>query len=178
MKILVASDLHGSLDWSNKMLEQVNQKKPDLIVLLGDLYYHGPRNPLPDGYNPKVLSEILNQFKDKLLVLKGNCDAEVDEMISEFKFHSSLSMNVSGKTVYFSHGHNFNIDNLPEGDFDIMFYGHFHTHFIKEKQGKLFVNPGSVSLPKGGTTNSYAVLTDNNVSIFDFDGNVIDSKDF
>ena len=178
MKIIVASDLHGSLDWSNELLEQVNKIKPNLIVLLGDLYYHGPRNPLPDGYNPKVLSEILNQFKDQLLVLKGNCDAEVDEMISEFKFHSSLSMNVAGKTVFFSHGHNFNIDSFPEGDFDVMFYGHFHTHFIKEKDGKLFVNPGSVSLPKDGTKNSFAVISDEGVSIFDFDGNLLDSKDF
>ena len=178
MKILVASDLHGSLDWSNKLLEQVNKIKPDLIVLLGDLYYHGPRNPLPDGYNPKVLSEILNQFKDQLLVLKGNCDAEVDEMISEFKFHSSLSMAVGSKTVFFSHGHNYNIDKLPEGDFDVMFYGHFHTHFIKENKGKLFVNPGSVSLPKDGSVNSFAVITETGVSIFDFNGNEIDSKDF
>lgn len=177
MKLVIASDLHGSLDWTSKLLEKITEEKPDLIVLLGDLYYHGPRNPLPDGYNPKVLAEILNQFKIKLLVVKGNCDAEVDETISEFSFNSSLSMEVGGKTVFFSHGHKFNIDSLPDGDFDVMFYGHFHTHFIKEKGGKVFVNPGSISLPKNGTKNSYAVMEDNKITIFDFDGNVVDFKE-
>ena len=99
------------------------------------------------------------------MVLKGNCDAEVDEMISQFMFFPTLSLNVGGKTVFLSHGHNFNIDSLPEGNFDIMFYGHFHTCFIKEQDGKIFVNPGSISLPKNDTPNSYAVLTDDEMWI-------------
>ena len=178
MKYLIASDLHGSNHWAEKLLNVFENGDFDKLILLGDLFYHGPRNPLPDGYAPMQLSESLNKIKDKILVLKGNCDAEVDEMISQFMFFPTLSLNVGKKTVFLSHGHKFNIDALPEGDFDVMFYGHFHTCFIKEQDGKIFVNPGSISLPKNDTPNSYAVLTDDGVSIFDFDGNVVDSLEF
>lgn len=178
MKIVVASDLHGSMFWTTKLVEKIEKINPDMIVLLGDLYYHGPRNPLTEEYDPMHVCEQLNKLKNKLLVLKGNCDAEVDEMISEFPFEQSLSMQVGEKVVFFSHGHKFNKDSLPSGKFDVMFYGHFHTHFIKNENGKVFVNPGSISLPKDGTANSYAVLTDEEVAIFDFDDNVVESLKF
>ena len=178
MKIVIASDLHGSLEWTNKLIEKIEEENPDMIILLGDIYYHGPRNPFPDGYNPREVCEKLNKYKGKVMVLKGNCDAEVDEMISDFKFYPSLSMTIGSKSVFFSHGHKFNVDNLPVGDFDIMFYGHFHTHFIKEVGGKIFVNPGSISLPKNDTKNSYAILTDDSIKIYDFDDNIIDSLEF
>ena len=178
MKFLIASDLHGSYAWTEKLLKVFNDGKFDMLVLLGDLYYHGPRNPFPDDYNPMKVSEALNKIKDKLFVLKGNCDAEVDEMISDFKFNQTLSMNIAGKTVFFSHGHNFNKENFPEGKFDVMFYGHFHKNFIEEIDGKVVVNPGSIALPKDGTTNSYATLNDEEIAIFDFDGNKINSYKF
>ena len=175
MKIVVASDLHGSMFWTRKLLEKIEKINPEMIILLGDLYYHGPRNPLTEEYNPQQVCECLNKIKNKLVVLKGNCDAEVDEMISEFSFEPSVSMQVGKNNIFFSHGHKYNIDNLPEGKFDVMFYGHFHTCFIKQENGKVFVNPGSISLPKGGTVNSYAVLSDEEVTIFDFDDNIIES---
>lgn len=178
MKFLVASDLHGSLYWTEKLLNVFENGDYDMLILLGDLYYHGPRNPLTDGYNPKAVSEALNKIKNKLLVLKGNCDAEVDEMISEFSFEQSLSMKVGDKTILFSHGHKINKDAFPEGDFDVMFYGHFHTCFIENKDNKIFVNPGSISLPKDGTVNSFAVLGEKGIDLYDFDGNVIDSINF
>ena len=178
MKVLIASDLHGSNKWTSKLMNVFNEGDFDLFILLGDLYYHGPRNPLPDDYAPMKVCEKLNNVKNKLIVTKGNCDAEVDEMISEFPFQKQISLGVGEKLAFFSHGHNYNIDQLPNGNFDVMFYGHFHTPFIKQKNDKLFVNVGSVSLPKNDTPNSYCVLTEQNVTIFDFDGNVVEEHKF
>lgn len=177
MKLLILSDIHGSSYYAKKIIEIEKQEKPDKIVLLGDLYYHGPRNPLTREYNPMEVAKILNSFKDKILAVKGNCDAEVDEMISEFEFHDNLSMNINGKKVFFTHGHKFNIDKSPDEDFDIMIYGHFHTGFIKEKDGKIFANSGSLSLPKNNTKNSYLILEKNKLILKDIEGNIIEQKD-
>ncbi len=179
MKILIASDIHGSLYYLNKLLNVYNDIKPDKFILLGDLYYHGPRNNLPMEYNPMEVSMALNNInKDKkLYVIKGNCDAEVDQMISLFKFRSGLKLTINNKKFYFTHGHKYNIDNVYNGC-DILVYGHFHTGFIKEKDGKVFVNSGSISLPKNNTKNSYLVIEDNNIKLLDFDNNIIDSYKF
>lgn len=163
MKYLIASDLHGSWDWTEKLLAKFEIEKADKLILLGDLYYHGPRNPLPDGYAPMKLAEALNKIKDKLVVVKGNCDAEVDQMISEFELHDQLVLELFGKKVFVSHGQKYNPDNLPEEDFDIMLYGHFHVPTITEKDKKLFVNVGSVALPKNDSVHSYAVLDDSGI---------------
>ncbi len=178
MKYLIASDLHGSHAWAEKLFDIFEKGDFDKLLLLGDIYYHGPRNPLPDGYNPQKLCEKLNGLKEKLLVVKGNCDAEVDQMISEFKLEDQIKFEIHGKKVFASHGQNYNIDVFPTVDFDVMFYGHFHTCFIKEKDGKIIVNPGSISLPKNGTPNSYAVMDENGICVFDFDGNVVDKINF
>lgn len=176
MKLLILSDIHGSSYYAKKILEIEKQEKPDKIILLGDLYYHGPRNPLTEEYNPMEVSKILNSFKDKILAVRGNCDAEVDEMISEFKFQDNININVNGKNVFFTHGHKFNIDKLPDEDFDIMIYGHFHTGFIKEKNGKIFANSGSLSLPKNNTKNSYLIFEENKLILKDVEGNIIEEK--
>lgn len=175
MKIIVISDIHGSNFYMNKMKERIEKEKPDKIILLGDLYYHGPRNPLTEEYNPKEVANTLNSLKDKIIAVRGNCDAEVDQMISEFKIQENyISLNLNGKKFIFTHGHKFNIDNLPNEDFDVLVYGHFHTGFIKEKDGKVFVNSGSISLPKNNTKNSYLIIDDNNIYLEDLEGNVID----
>ena len=113
MKYLVFSDIHGSEYYAKKIESIINVEKPDNIILLGDLYYHGPRNPLPKEYNPKEVCNILNSFSDKILCCKGNCDAEVDEMISTFEFNDNVVLEIANKKVMFTHGHKFNIDNLP-----------------------------------------------------------------
>ena len=176
MKLLILSDIHGSSYYAKKIIEIEKQEKPDKIILLGDLYYHGPRNPLTEEYNPMEVSEILNSFKNKILAIRGNCDAEVDEMISEFEFQDNRIMNVNEEKVFFTHGHKFNIDKLPDEEFDIMIYGHFHTGFIKEKDGKIFANSGSLSLPKNNTKNSYLILEENKLILKDIDGNIIEEK--
>lgn len=177
MKYLIASDIHGSLFFATKLFEQIKIEKPNKVILLGDLYYHGPRNPLTKDYAPKEVANLLNSIKDNLFCTKGNCDAEVDQMISEFKIQNHKKLKIKSKTIMFTHGHKFNIDNTPN-DVDILFYGHFHTGFIKTQNGKIFVNVGSVSLPKNDTPNSYAILDENSITLKTLDGKKIDSISF
>lgn len=175
MKVLVISDIHGSSYYAEKIKEIVNKENPDKIILLGDLYYHGPRNDLSQEYAPMKVAEILNSLKDKLLVVKGNCDAEVDEMISDFKFRDNIRLTIGNLNFFFSHGHYYNSDNIPE-DADVVVYGHFHTGFIKEEYGIIFANPGSISLPKNDTAHSYMVIDEENIILKDVEGKVILSK--
>lgn len=177
MKYLLVSDIHGSLFYAKKLEQILQNEKPDKIIFLGDLYYHGPRNPFPKEYDPMKVCEIFNNLKDKLIAIKGNCDAEVDEMISNFKFRKTYSFTLGGKKIFVSHGHHYNIDTLPKTDFDIMFYGHFHTGFIKTQSGKIYANPGSISLPKNGTANSYMILNENEILLKNIDGKIIDKKE-
>ena len=157
MKVLVISDIHGSGYYADKIREIVERENPEKIILLGDLYYHGPRNDLSQEYNPMKVAETLNSMKDRLLVVRGNCDAEVDEMISEYKY---------------------NIENIPYDDFDIMIYGHIHQGFIEEKEGLIFANPGSISLPKCNTAHSYIILDENKIILKDVDGKVIQEYEY
>lgn len=177
MKYLVISDIHGSGYYANKINEIYENEKPDKIILLGDLYYHGPRNRLTDGYNPMEVAKILNRYKDIILCTRGNCDAEVDEMISEFKFEESIQLNIEEKRFFFTHGHKYNIDNIPK-NIDILVYGHFHTGYIKEKDGILCINAGSISLPKNNTPNSYLIIDNNKIILKDVENNIIDEKEF
>lgn len=174
MKLIVISDIHGSSFYMNKMKQRIDTENPDKIVLLGDLYYHGPRNPLTKEYNPQEVAKILNSLKSKIIAIRGNCDAEVDQMISEFNLQEYAILENGGKKFFFTHGHKFNIDNPPTEEFDILVYGHFHTGFIKEKDGKLFVNSGSISLPKNNTPNSYLTIDDDNIYLKDITGNEIE----
>ena len=173
MKVLIISDIHGSGYYAEKIKEIVERENPDKIVLLGDLYYHGPRNDLSQEYNPMKVAEILNSLKDKLLVVRGNCDAEVDEMISQFKFEDHILMEINGKKVYFTHGHRYNIEVIPYEDFEIMIYGHIHQGFIEEKEGYLFANPGSISIPRLNTPHSYLIFEEDMLLLKDVEGEVI-----
>lgn len=177
MKYLVVSDIHGSLFYANKILELINNEKVDKVILLGDLYYHGPRNPLPIEYNPKEVSNLLNSIKDKIICIKGNCDAEVDEMISEFEFKQYVLLNINNMKFMFTHGHKYNIENKVD-NVDVLIYGHFHTGFIKKEDGVIYVNAGSITLPKNGTKNSYLVIDENYIYLKDLENNIIDSIRF
>lgn len=177
MKYLVVSDIHGSSYYARKVKEIMGKENPDKIILLGDLYYHGPRNCLTEEYNPSEVADILNEYKDIILCTRGNCDAEVDEMISEFKFEEYVELNINGVDFFFSHGHKYNMDNVPPVG-KVVVYGHFHTGFITEEYGTIFVNPGSISLPKNNTPNSYLIINDEKLILKDLNGNVIDEKNY
>lgn len=177
MKYLVISDIHGSGYYAKKIDEIYKRENPDKIILLGDLYYHGPRNDLTEKYAPMEVAKILNSYKDKILCIRGNCDAEVDEMISEFKFQDNINLEIEGKKFLFTHGHKVNINNIPLG-IDVLVYGHFHTCFIKKENGLLCVNPGSISLPRNNTPHSYLIIDNNQIIIKDIDNNIIDKVNF
>lgn len=174
MKLLIISDIHGSGYYAKKIKEIYKKENPDKLVLLGDLYYHGPRNNLTQEYAPMDVADVLNSLKDNIIAVRGNCDAEVDEMVSDFRIQEEVTMEVNNKKVLFTHGHVHNIDNVPDRTINIMFYGHFHTGFIKEENGIIFANPGSISLPKNNTEHSYLVFDKNELVLKDVEGNIIE----
>lgn len=173
MKFLIASDLHGSAYYAEKIVQAFLREKADKLILLGDIYNHGPRNALPKDYNPMQVAKTLNSMRDKLIVVKGNCDSEVDKMISEFSFIEDMVVTSGEKLFFLTHGHVFNKDNMPPTKFDGVIYGHFHTGFIKEQDGVIIANTGSVSIPKEQTANSYITLEDGTISLKDIDGEQI-----
>ncbi len=169
MKIVIASDLHGSAFYAQKLMDICYKEDADKLILLGDIYNHGPRNGLPKDYQPMKVAEILNGVKENLIVIKGNCDSEVDTMISEFDFVGDMVILSGKKTVYLTHGHVYNKDKMPKTSIDAIIYGHFHTGFI-ERQGEVVVaNAGSLSLPKCDTSNSYIVLEDETITLKDLE---------
>ena len=178
MKFIVMSDIHGSSYYIKEMKKVLDKEVPDKIVLLGDLYYHGPRNPLSKEYAPMEVANILNSMKNKILAVRGNCDAEVDQMISEFEMKENIIIDIDGKKFLFTHGHKINMDHLPEEKIDVLIYGHFHTGFITEKGNIIIANPGSISLPKQNTKNSYILIENGSLVLKDLTGNVIKERKF
>lgn len=157
MKLLIASDLHGSAYYTEKLLWAIEAEQPDKVLLLGDLLYHGPRNDLPRDYAPKKVIEMLNSVRDKLLCVRGNCEAEVDQMVLSFPVLAEYAvLFLEGRTVYAIHGHK-NMD-LPFSKGDLVLSGHTHVPKFEEKNGVHFANPGSVSIPKEGSPHGYMIL--------------------
>lgn len=175
MKLFIISDIHGSLYYLKKVMEIFERGNYDKLVILGDELYHGPRNPLPRDYSPKDVIEILNQYRDKIIAVRGNCDSEVDQMVLNYPLMSDYSMIYLGKRrVFLTHGHLYNIDNpLPMSQGDILLYGHFHIPMIEKREGIYFLNPGSISLPKNNSKNSFAILEENRFTIKDLEENIV-----
>ncbi len=173
MKFLIASDLHGSSYYAKKIVEIFEKEKADKLIFLGDIYNHGPRNALPRDYNPGEVANVLNSIKDKLIVIKGNCDSVVDTMISQFSFIEEMVVVSGDKCFFLTHGHVYNKDNLPSTKFDGIIYGHFHTGFIEKQEGVIVANTGSLSIPKNNTPSSYIVLEDGILTLKDENGKVI-----
>lgn len=153
MKLIIASDIHGSAFWCGKLMGLVETEQPDKLLLLGDLLYHGPRNDLPRDYAPKQVIPMLSKYADRILAVRGNCEAEVDQMVLPFPCMSdSAQVLVDGTTIYLTHGHHHNPENLPplpEGS--IFLSGHTHVKLDVVKNGIRCLNPGSVSIPKDGS---------------------------
>ena len=153
MKLLIASDIHGSAYWCRKLLEVYETEKPHKLVLLGDILYHGPRNDLPREYAPKAVIALLSPLAEKILCVRGNCEAEVDQMVLPFPCMAPYSqLLVEGKTFYLTHGHHENPRNLPRlNPGDVFLSGHTHVKEDIQVEGVRCLNPGSVSIPKGGS---------------------------
>jgi putative phosphoesterase len=164
MKWMIASDLHGSAYYCRKMLEAFEREGADRLFLLGDLLYHGPRNDLPREYAPKEVIPLLNEKKEKLLCVRGNCDAEVDQMVLEFPVLADYAvLPVGQRLIYATHGHIYHVKNLPPlAPGDVLLHGHTHVPAWTEfGQGNLYLNPGSVSIPKENSPHSYMTLEEN-----------------
>lgn len=173
MKYLIASDIHGSYYYTSLLKKLFEKEKADKIILLGDIYNHGPRNPFPEEYKPMDVADVLNSIKKDLIVIKGNCDSQVDTLISEFDFLENAVIDSGNKTVFLSHGHIYNKDNPPKTKFDCVIYGHFHTGFIERIGETLYVNAGSIALPKLNTAHSYLILEDGKITLKDENGDII-----
>ncbi len=160
MKYVIASDIHGSVYHCKKLLERFEEEKADRLLLLGDLLYHGPRNNLPEGYDPKEVIELLNAYKDRIICVRGNCDAEVDQMVLDFPIMAESCMIPIGKhLVMATHGHIYNLKNKPKlQKGDILLHGHTHVPANIETDTFRYINPGSVSLPKEDSAPSYMTL--------------------
>lgn len=162
MKWMIASDIHGSAYYCEKMIEAYRVEKADRLLLLGDLLYHGPRNDLPRDYAPKKVIAMLNEIKNELVCVRGNCEAEVDQMVLDFPVLAESCLLFSGdRLIFATHGHHYNTAVLPPHKAgDVLLHGHTHIPACKEVDGMLYVNPGSVSIPKENSPHGYMTLED------------------
>ena len=172
---MFASDVHGSAYYCRKMLEAYDEEKAERLVLLGDLLYHGPRNDLPEEYAPKQVIAMLNEIKDDILCVRGNCEAEVDQMVLDFPVLADYALiDLGEKMIYLTHGHVYNESKVPpmkKGD--ILLHGHTHVPKCVEHENYIYMNPGSISIPKENSRHGYMTL-ENGVFLWkDFDGDIL-----
>lgn len=176
MKLVFASDLHGSAYYARMLPEIDRREQPERIVLLGDLLYHGPRKDLPRDYAPKEVIGILNGMKQRLLCVRGNCEAEVDQMVLEFLVMADyMALFLDGRMAFVTHGHLFNMDNPPPlCPGDLLIHGHTHvqafTHFGDDNW---YINPGSMAIHKEGNAHSYMTYEDGLFTIKTVEGELI-----
>ena len=175
MKLMFASDIHGSAYYCRKMLEAFQEEMAERLVLLGDILYHGPRNDLPKEYAPKEVIALLNPMKDKIYAVRGNCEAEVDQMVLNFPVMADYCVILAdGKAIYATHGHIYNENNLPPlSEGDVLLHGHTHVLTVQEKDGMTYINPGSAALPKEDHPKSYMIYENGVFTIKTLTGDVI-----
>ena len=183
MKLMIASDIHGSAGSCRKMLDQFEKEGAQRLLLLGDLLYHGPRNDLPEDYRPKEVISLLNGKKQSLLCVRGNCEAEVDQMVLQFPILADYALlALNGVTFYATHGHVYNQDHIPPmQNGDVLVHG--HTHLLKAERTQAsdgertveitVLNPGSTSIPKGGNPPTYAILDGREFTILTFEDETV-----
>ena len=167
MKLLIASDIHGSAYYCGQLLEAYRREGAERLLLLGDILYHGPRNDLPRDYAPKQVLAMLNAQKTHIFCVRGNCDTEVDQMVLEFPILADYCLLTAGeRLIYATHGHNYNMKVLPPllpGD--VLLHGHTHIPaWERFGEGNLYLNPGSVSIPKNGSPNGFMLLEGHRMS--------------
>lgn len=179
MKWLIASDIHGSAKYCELLLNAYDKEGADRLLLLGDVLYHGPRNDLPENYAPKTVIEMLNARKNGIFCVRGNCDTEVDQMVLDFPVMADYCLiPLCDRMIFATHGHKFNTSNLPplkKGD--ILLHGHTHIAACEQAGEIMYLNPGSVSIPKKDSTHRYMTLCGNKFIWKDLDGNLLHEYD-
>lgn len=175
MKLLIASDIHGSAKYCRQLLEAFTREGADKLVLLGDILYHGPRNPLPEEYAPQEVAGMLTEIKDKIICVRGNCDAEIDECLLPFPLCDYSLIYTDGLNICLSHGHR---DVPPLGKGDVYLTGHTHLGCnVKHPEGYYQLNPGSVSLPKEDSTRGYILYSGRVFTFKSLEGEQYDKLD-
>ncbi|MBQ9760041.1 MAG: phosphodiesterase [Clostridia bacterium] len=174
MKLMIASDLHGSAYYCKKLVEAYRAESPDKLLLLGDLLYHGPRNDLPVDYAPKAVIDMLNPLAQNLLCVRGNCEAEVDQMVLKFPVMADYAfLSVNGIDIFATHGHLHGEQNPPPlAEGSLLLCGHTHVPAFNRYEGYLYVNPGSLSIPKENSPHSYMILEDHTLTWKTTDGEI------
>ena len=175
MKLMFASDIHGSASACETLLRRYEDEHAEKLILLGDILYHGPRNDLPDRYEPKAVISMLNAVKKHILCVRGNCDAEVDQMVLEFPVMADfMTMWLDGRMVFCTHGHLYDIDSMPNiNTGDVVISGHTHIYRAERRDGITYLNTGSVSLPTNGNRPTYILYKDGLFEVYDLDGHRI-----
>ncbi len=174
MKLFIASDIHGSAYYCEKMLNAFKNEKADKLILLGDILYHGPRNDLPEGYDTRKVAALLNEYASKIIGVRGNCDCDIDQVMLDFPMMADeLLLYINGRSFFVTHGHLYNEEKLPplnKGDF--LLHGHTHVSIINKHDNYTYINPGSVSMPKSDTPNSYLIIDDKGLYWKNLEGKV------
>ena len=176
MKLLICSDIHGDYSSARAVIDAYESEGADKILILGDILYHGPRNNLPAGYSPKEVIELLNTNREKILAVRGNCDTEVDQMVLDFPILADyIYLALDGISVFATHGHRHNTATPPPlRHGEILLHGHTHIPVsVKFGEDNVYLNPGSVSLPKENNPKSYMVYENRRFTLKDFSGNII-----
>ena len=179
MKWVIGSDLHGSAKYTEQFFQACDREGSGKILLLGDLLYHGPRNDLPEAYEPKKVIGMLNERKDRILCVRGNCDTEVDQMVLAFPIMADYAyIDAEGVRLFATHGHHFNTQTPPPlGPGEILLHGHTHVPAWERRDGYIYMNPGSVSIPKAGSPRGYMTLERGRFRWKTLEGNVYHEED-
>lgn len=179
MKIIFFSDLHGSEYYTKKAINLYQKEEGNTMVLLGDLLYHGPRNPLPEEYNPKGVIELLNSYKKEIIAVRGNCDSEVDQMVLEFPMMADYIYIINEQLkIFATHGHLWNAEKKPLlNKKDILIHGHTHIPVAELNEDIFVLNPGSMSLPKNNFPPTYGILNKNKFAIKNLEGSIVKEID-
>ena len=168
MKALIVSDIHGNYLNMKKVLD--DNPSFDYLLLLGDIL----SGPYLEGYDPEKLANLLNQYKQKIIAVRGNCDWDVSDL--DFSVDNYyIIVPVDGKLFLMTHGHYYNRYSLPNVEFDVLLNGHTHVP-VMDKSDKLYLNPGSITLPRGGSIKSYIYYEDGVFYLMDLRENIVIKK--
>jgi putative phosphoesterase len=178
MKLLICSDIHGDLEACERVISAFKSEGADKLIILGDILYHGPRNDLPEKYNPKGVISLINEYSEYIIATRGNCDSEVDQMVLNFPILADYTrIFVDDLMIFATHGHIYNTENIPPiAKGEILLHGHTHVQKIQSFGNKnLYINPGSISMPKEDNPKTYLIYEHHAFTIKTFDGEIVNS---